>query len=310
MAKQAELGKSGLYVNPVGLGTNAVGGHNLYNHLDEEQGKDLVRTAIDNGINFLDTAFIYGPKRSEELVGEVVKESGKRDEIVLATKGAQKFVDGKEVMDNSPEFLRQSVEESLHRLQTEYIDLYYIHFPDEETPKDKAVAALQELKEEGKIRSIGVSNFSIEQLKEANKDGHVDVYQGNYNLIQREAEEDFLPYCKENNISFIPFFPLAAGILAGKYTSDMTFDDLRADFPHLQGEEFKNNLAKVDKLRPIAESKGVDVVHVVLAWYLTRDAIDVLIPGAKRSEQVLDNLKTLDVALTDDEVAHIDRVFR
>ncbi|WP_158734592.1 aldo/keto reductase [Alteribacillus sp. YIM 98480] len=310
MMKKVQIGKTDLRVNPIGLGTNAVGGHNLYNDLDEEKGKDLVRTALDNGIDFFDTAFIYGPERSEELVGEVIKESGKRNEIVLATKGAQKFVDGEEVIDNSPQFLRQAVEDSLRRLQTDYIDMYYLHFPDEETPKDKAVAALQDLKKEGKIRSIGVSNLSFEQLKEANKDGYVDVYQGNYNLVQREAEEDFLPYCAENNISFIPFFPLASGLLAGKYTSDMIFDDLRADFPHLQGEEFKKNLEKVDKLRPIAKEKGVEVVHVVLAWYLTREGIDVLIPGAKRSEQVLDNLKTLDVTLTDDEIDHIDRTFQ
>ncbi|SDI39923.1 aldo/keto reductase [Alteribacillus bidgolensis] len=310
MLKKVQIGNSDLHVNPIGLGTNAVGGHNLYNDLSEEAGKDLVRTAIDNGIDFFDTAFIYGPERSEELVGEVIKESGKRNEIVLATKGAQKFVDGEEVIDNSPEFLRQAFEDSLDRLQTDYIDLYYIHFPDEETPKDKAVAALQELKEEGKIKSIGVSNLTFEQLKEANKDGYVDVYQGNYNLVQREAEEEFLPYCAEHHISFIPFFPLASGLLAGKYTSDMKFDDLRADFPHLQGEEFKKNLEKVGKLRPIAKDKGVDVVHVVLAWYLSREAIDVIIPGAKRSEQVLDNLKTLDVTLTDNEIDHIDRIFQ
>lgn len=159
MAEKVQIGKSELYVNPIGLGTNAVGGHNLYPNLNEEVGKDLVHKALDNGINLLDTAFIYGPKRSEELIGEVLKERGNREEAVIATKGAHKIVGDEVLLDNSPAFLKQSVEDSLKRLQTDYIDLYYIHFPDKNTPKDEAVGALKELKDEGKIRSIGVSNF-------------------------------------------------------------------------------------------------------------------------------------------------------
>ncbi|SDL83868.1 aldo/keto reductase [Sediminibacillus halophilus] len=309
MTAQTQLGKSGLKVNPIGLGTNAVGGHNLYPNLDEEAGKSLVRTAITNGVNFLDTAFIYGPERSEELIGEVLQETGRRNEVVLATKGAHKFVGDETVMDNSPEFLKKSVEESLKRLQTDYIDLFYIHFPDEKTPKDEAVGALKELKDQGKIKAIGVSNFSIDQLKEANKNGYVDVYQGEYNLLQRDAEKELLPYTAENNISFIPYFPLASGLLAGKYTEETTFNDLRKEMPHFQGENFKKNLVKVDKVRSIAEAKGAEVAHVVLAWYLTRPSIDAIIPGAKRSEQVLNNLKTLDVKLTEEEINEIDRIF-
>ena len=310
MKKQTQLGKTNIYVNPIGLGTNAVGGHNLYPNLDEEAGKELVRAAINHGVNFLDTAFIYGPGRSEELVGEVVKETGKRSDVILATKGAHKFVGQEVVIDNSPAFLKQAVEDSLKRLQTDYIDLFYIHFPDNDTPKDEAVGALKQLKDEGKIRAIGVSNFSIEQLKEANKDGYVDVYQGEYNLLQRSAEKELLPYTAENGISFIPYFPLAAGILAGKYHKDMVFNDLRSNMPHLQGEVFTQNLEKVEKIRKIAGAKQTDVAHVVLAWYLTRDSIDVVIPGAKRAEQVLDNLKTLDVVLTAEEIQEIDRTFQ
>ena len=309
MSKQTQIGQTGLFVNPIGLGTNAVGGHNLYPNLDEEAGKELVRTAINEGVNFLDTAFIYGPGRSEELVGEVIKESGKRSDIILATKGAHKFVGEDVVLDNSPSYLKKSVEESLQRLQTDYIDLFYIHFPDNDTPKDEAVGALQQLKEEGKIRAIGVSNFSIEQLKEANKDGYVDVYQGEYNLLQRSAEKDILPYSVENNISFVPYFPLAAGLLAGKYDNDTVFNDLRANMPHLQGEAFAQNLEKVEQIRRIADAKQVDVAHIVLAWYLTREAIDVVIPGAKRAAQVVNNLKTLDVHLTNEDIQLIGQIF-
>ncbi|AZV43195.1 aldo/keto reductase [Peribacillus asahii] len=310
MTKQTQLGKTDIYVNPIGLGTNAVGGHNLYPNLNEEAGKELVRAAINHGVNFLDTAFIYGPGRSEELVGEVMKETGKRSDIVIATKGAHKFVGQDVVIDNSPHFLKQAVEESLKRLQTDYIDLFYIHFPDNDTPKDEAVGALKQLKDEGKIRAIGVSNFSMDQLKEANTDGYVDVYQGEYNLLQRSAEKELLPYTAEQNISFIPYFPLAAGILAGKYNKDMVFNDLRSQMPHLQGAAFTQNLEKVEKIRKIADAKQTDVAHIVLAWYLTRASIDVVIPGAKRAEQVLDNLKTLDVQLTAEEIRDIDCTFQ
>ncbi|MCT4792978.1 MULTISPECIES: aldo/keto reductase [Exiguobacterium] len=309
MNKSVKLGKSNLTVNPIGLGTNAVGGHNLYPNLDEQAGRDLVRVALMNGINFLDTAYIYGPERSEELVGEVWSETVEREEVILATKGAHQLVDGKVVMNNSPEFLKQAVEDSLKRLRTDYIDLYYIHFPDEDTPKDEAVAALAELKAEGKIRAIGVSNFSLEQLKEANKDGHVDVYQGEYNLFKRDAEKEILPYIREHGISFVPYFPLAAGLLAGKYDAETKFDDLRKNDPLFQEDVFKDNLAKVDLLRPIAEAKDAEVAHIVLAWYLAQDGIDAIIPGAKRAEQVTDTIRTLDVELTEDEIRQIDHIF-
>lgn len=215
MRKEVELGKTGLRINPVGLGTNAVGGHNLFPNLDEDEGKGLVAEAIDSGINFIDTAYIYGQGRSEELVGQVIAEKKARDKIILATKGAHKLVDGKVEIDNSPEFLKQTVEASLKRLQTDYLDVFYIHFPDEKTSKNEAVSALKELKDAGKINAIGVSNFSLEQLKEANQDGYVDVIQSEYNLLKRGAEEELLPYVVEHGLSLIPYFPLASGLLTG-----------------------------------------------------------------------------------------------
>jgi len=310
LANKVQLGKSDLFVNPIGLGANAVGGHNLYPNLDEEVGKDLVRTAIENGLNFIDTAFSYGMGRSEELVAEVLKESGKRHEIVIGTKIAQKFVNGEKSIDNSPAFIRSEVEKSLKRLQTDYIDLLYLHYPDDNTPKDEAVGALKKLKDEGKIRSIGVSNFSLEQLKEANKDGYVDVIQGEYNLLSRSAESTYFPYTLENNIAFIPYFPLASGLLTGKYTKESTFNDLRTRLPYFQNEVYVQNLEKVEQVRRIAHEKGVDVAHIVLAWYLSQEAVTAVIPGAKNSEQVLNNLKTLDVQLTVHEILAIDQLFK
>lgn len=310
MANKITLGKTNLQVLPLGLGANAVGGHNLFPGLNDETGRNIVRSALDHGINFIDSAFIYGPGRSEELIGEVLKERGGRDNVVIATKGAHVITGDKITLDNSPAFLRQSVEDSLKRLQTDYIDLYYIHFPDESTPKDEAVGELKKLKDEGKIRAIGVSNFSIDQLKQANKDGHVDVLQSHYNLLHRDAEQDLLPYTQEHGISFVPYFPLASGLLGGKYKQGDTFSDIRKNDPLFQGETFAKNLEKVDKVRQIANAKGVEVAHVVLAWYLTVPSIDALIPGAKRPEQIVSNLETLKVRLTPEEIKTIDSIFK
>lgn len=303
-----QLGKTDVGVFPIALGTNAVGGHNLYNNLDEEQGKEVVRTAIKSGVSLLDTAYIYGLGRSEELIGETIKEFS-RDAYKIATKGAHYFDENNEErISNKPEFLKEQVEQSLKRLQVDYIDLYYIHFPDDETPKNEAVAALKELKDQGKIKAIGVSNLSLEQLKEANKDGYVDVVQLEYNLLNRENEHIF-EYTSEDNITFIPYFPLVSGLLAGKYTENTKFDDLRAENPDFQGEKFKENLEKVNKLRSIADNHNVEVAHVVLAFYLTRPSLDVIIPGAKKPEQVIANLKTLDVKLTNSEINTINQIF-
>ncbi|HDN3475783.1 TPA: aldo/keto reductase [Staphylococcus aureus] len=308
MKQFVNLGKSDVEVFPIALGTNAVGGHNLYPNLDEEQGKDVVRQAINHGINLLDTAYIYGPERSEELVGEAVKEYP-REQIKIATKGSHEFDENQEVhQNNQPEYLKQQVENSLKRLQTDYIDLYYIHFPDDNTPKDQAVAALQELKEQGKIKAIGVSNFTLDQLKEANKDGYVDVVQLEYNLLHRENEA-VLQYCVDHLITFIPYFPLASGILAGKYDENTKFSDHRTTRRDFIPGVFEENVRRVKALESLAAAHQTSIANIVLAFYLTRPAIDVIIPGAKRAEQVIENIKAADIVLSDDEIQYIDELF-
>lgn len=308
MTKKTKIGKSNVEVTPIALGANAVGGHNFYNDLDEEQGKETVRTAVRNGITLIDTAYIYGPERSEELVGEAVKEFG-RDDFAIATKGAHYFDnDGNVKYSNDPQFLKDQVEQSLKRLQLDYIDLYYIHFPDENTPKNEAVAALKELKDEGKIKAIGVSNFNLEQLKEANKDGYVDVVQLEYNLLHRENEE-VMAYAAENNITFVPYFPLASGILAGKYDENQTFEDHRAERPDFQPDVFKDNVRRVKALTDIAEAHDTTIANVVLAFYLTRPSLDVVIPGAKRAEQVVENIDAANIELSQGEIDKIDSLF-
>ncbi|MEK4555833.1 aldo/keto reductase [Jeotgalicoccus sp. FSL K6-3177] len=310
MTELVELGKSGIKVHPIALGTNFVGGYNLYGDVNEEEGKQTVRDALDAGVTMLDTAFIYGPRRSEELIGEVLKEY-KREDIVIATKAAQRELDnGDMVIDNSPEFLKQAVDDALDRLQTKYIDLFYIHKPDEDTRKDEAVEALYEMKEQGKIKAIGVSNFTVEQLAEANKNNHVDVIQNEYNLFSREAEDEMLDYTSANKITFIPFFPLAAGLLAGKYDENTEFEDLRSNLPFYQEDQFKDNLKKVEKLKELAKKYDEDTAQIVLAFYLTRPSLDVIIPGAKKGGQIKANMRAADIELDPEDVEYIDEIFK
>lgn len=305
------LKKTNLRISRIGLGTNAVGGHNLFEDLNEEEGKNFVRAAIEEGITFIDTADIYGKGRSEELVGEVINERP-RNEIVLATKGSQNWqtADGSVQTDNSPAYLRQAFEASLKRLNTDYADLYYIHFPDDKTPIGDAVAELVKLKEEGKIRAIGVSNVSIEQLKEANAHGDVNALQMAYHMLDRSVEKEILPYCIEHNISFIPYGPLAFGLLGGKYTKDFKLapNDWRQSVPLFADGEFEKNLAKVERLKEIAAAKDTMISHLALAWLLAQTGVDSVIPGGKHPEQIHDTAKASRVLLTEEDLKNIDTV--
>ena len=309
---EVRIGKSRVYASALGLGTNAVGGHNLYPNLTDEMGKEVVRTALNNGITLLDTAYSYGQGRSEELIGEVLQEPEfDRSRVIVATKAAHDPSRGGK-FNNSPEFLKEAVEAALKRLQTDYIDIFYIHFPDETIPINEAVAALHELKEAGKIRAIGVSNFSLEQLKEANQDGYVDIVEDRFSLIHREVEKELFPYLKENHISFVPYFPLASGLLTGKYDKEADFEDsdFRSKNPDFKGERFKEIVAKVDQLKPLANNYDATVAQLVLAWYMKHPQINVVIPGAKRAEQVEANAKAVDIRLTQTDFEQINDLFR
>ncbi|MCK8625626.1 aldo/keto reductase [Apilactobacillus kunkeei] len=306
-----KIGKSNVESTPLGLGTNAVGGNNLFPNLKDETGIQIVKTGLDSGITLLDTAFAYGMGHSEELIGQAIK-GYDRSKFVIATKAAQDTSDGDVKINNNPQFLKKSVDDALKRLQTDYIDIFYIHFPDDQTPKDEAVAALNEMKQEGKIKAIGVSNFSLDQIKEANKDGLVDVVEDQYSLLHRDAETEMFDYLRENNISFVPFFPLASGLLTGKYSEVVDFpeNDIRHGNPDFTGERFEKIVEKVNNLKPLAEKHGITTAQLVLAWYIKNPDVTVVIPGAKRPEQVESNAKALNVSLSDEEYAQIDNDFR
>ena len=305
------IGKSRVYASTLGLGANAVGGHNLFPGLDDETGKEIVRMALRSGITLLDTAYAYGNGRSEELIGEVLQEDEfDRSRVIIATKAAHD-PENPGTKNNSPEFLEKSVEDALRRLQTEYIDIFYIHFPDETTPKNEAVAALHRLKEAGKIRAIGISNFDLAQVKEANQGGYVDVVEDQFSLIHREAETELLPYLRENRISFVPYFPLASGLLTGKYSKEMTFDenDLRSKKADFKGERFQTIIQKVDQMKEIAQRYDATVAQLVLAWYLKNPDITAVIPGAKKPEQVQANAQAIDIRLSNEDYDIIDKLF-
>ncbi|OZU87179.1 oxidoreductase [Virgibacillus indicus] len=307
MNEKVELGKTGLYIHSIGLGANKIAEENK--ETNTEYGGKVLSAAIENGLNFIDTAYYYGEGDSEEIIGKTLKENKSRDGIVIATKGAHKFTNDGVVLDNSPAFLTNAVDESLKRLQTDVIDLFYIHFPDKNTPKYEAVGALQRLKEAGKIRSIGVSNFSKDQLKEANQNGYLDVVQANYNLIDRSAEKTIFPFMLENDISFVPYYPLASGLLTGKYTKDTVISEKNKVRPQFQDDVYKKHVEKVGKLRGIAEKHDVNIHHIVLAFYLTRAPIDAVIPGARNTGQVLSNLETAAVQLTPEDIQIIENIF-
>lgn len=302
MAAKVTIGKSSVTTTKLGLGTNKVGGHNLFQHLVDEDGDAVVKTALDQGIQLLDTAYMYGLGRSEEIIGSVLKNYN-RDQVVLATKAAQDPENDLKP-NNNPDFLTKAVDDALKRLQTDYLDIFYIHFPDDQTPKDEAVAALAKLKQAGKIRAIGVSNFSLAQIKEANRDGQVDIVEDNYSLVHRGPEQDLFPYLREQDISFVPYFPLASGLLTGKY-SDQDADK----FGQFTSTKFKSMMAAVSVVRNLAEQHEATVAQVVLAWYLANPDVAVVIPGARKSAQVTSNVQALNIQLSDAEYAEIDQTF-
>lgn len=309
--EKVRIGKSDVYTIKLGLGTNKVGGHNLFKDLNEKDGYDLVREALNQGINFLDTAYVYGIGRSEEIIGDVLQDYD-RSKVIIATKAAQDKSQDM-AMNNSADFIKKSVDEALLRLKTDYIDIFYLHFPDEKTPKDEAVETLDEIRKAGKIRAIGVSNFSLDQIKEANANGKVDIVEDQYSLVHRSAVKEELEYLQAQNISFVPYFPLASGLLTGKYSLDDWDKFKNTDGGQLLGdfskEQYDKAIQGIEGIRKIADSHQATVTQTVLAWYMANPAISVVIPGARNVEQVKNNAAALHIELSPAEYQQIDQLF-
>lgn len=309
--EKVRIGKSDVYTIKLGLGTNKVGGHNLFKNLNEKDGYDLVREALNQGINFLDTAYVYGIGRSEEIIGDVLQDYD-RSKVIIATKAAQDKSQDM-AMNNSADFIKKAVDEALLRLKTDYIDIFYLHFPDGKTPKDEAVETLDEIRKAGKIRAIGVSNFSLDQIKEANANGKVDIVEDQYSLVHRSAVKEELEYLQAQNISFVPYFPLASGLLTGKYSLDDWDKFKNTDGGQLLGdfskEQYDKAIQGIEGVRKIADSHQATVTQTVLAWYMANPAISVVIPGARNVEQVKNNAAALHIELSPAEYQQIDQLF-
>ncbi len=297
-----EIGETSVLSRKMGLGTNKVGKSDIYKDVKDADGFGLVKKAIDSGMTTIDTAYAYGKGRSEEIIGDVIKHYDRSD-IVIATKAAQD-PERDYAINNSPEFLKKSVDQALERLKVDYIDIFYIHFPDKDTPKAEALSALEDMREADKIKAIGVSNFTLDQIKEANIDGFVDVVEDNYSLVHRNAEKELFPYLRENNISFVPYFPLASGTLTGKYqASDY------AKVPRFSKEEFGQIVTSLDPVKKIAAKYDATVTQLLLAWYMMDPDISIVIPGARTVEQVEQNAKSWDIHLSKEDYQAIDTAF-
>ena len=290
-----ELGESGIRVSRVGLGCN-----NFGRRLDLEGTRAVVEAALAEGITFLDTADIYGGGNSERFLGEILK--GRRDQVVLATKFGM-GEDGR----GSRDYVRRAIAASLERLATDYVDLYYYHQPDGVTPIAETISAMLELVDEGTVRAIAVSNFSVEQLDEAVEAGPVAALQNRYSLLERAAEEDVLPRCRELGVSFIPYFPLSSGLLTGKYRRGQApppGSRLESRRDALSDEAFD----RVERLEEFASGRGRTLLELAIAGLASQPAVVSVIAGATSPEQVRENAAAADWELSDGELEDLLRL--
>lgn len=303
------LGKTGLKVSEVGLG-----GNNFGWWADEQTSINVINHALDLGINFIDTADMYGRGKSEEIVGKAVK--SKRSRVIIATKFSSPMGEGPNDRGGSRYHIMQAVEASLGRLQTDYIDLYQMHFPDTTTPIEETLGALDDLVRAGKVRYIGCSNFAAWQLCEALWTSRVNnlhsfvTVQPQYNLLNRQIETELVPCCQSYNIGIIPYFPLASGFLTGKYRQGeaATEGRLSGDSPMFRSILTEANWQKLSKFTAFATEHGHTVGELAIAWLLAKPQLCTVIAGATKAEQVSANVAVAEWKLTAEEVAEVDAI--
>lgn len=301
-----EIGRTGIMVTPIAMGCWPIAG---VTSIDVTEASSLatLQAAVDHGVNFFDTAYCYGyDGESEKLIAKAL--GSRRDQIVIASKGGIHWKDRVQQKDASAKTLQLECEESLRRLHTDRIDLHYLHAPDPNVPLVESAAALKGLLESGKIRSVGVSNFTLAQLAEFHAICPISAYQPHYNMLQREIESSQLPWCIENNVSVMVYWPLLKGLLAGKLPRDYQFDpkDGRRKYPMFAGEQWDKNQDFLDLLRPLAVQTNTTLAQVVLNWTIQRPGITVALCGAKRPDQIIDNAGTMKWTLTAEQIARID----
>ncbi|MBD2453594.1 aldo/keto reductase [Nostoc sp. FACHB-87] len=303
--EKRKLGTSAVEITPIIIGTWQAG-KKMWVGIEDADSIKAIRAAFEAGITTVDTAEVYGEGHSERIVAEAL--SDVRDQVQYATKVFANHLKYDQVIE--------ACDRSLKNLKTDYIDLYQIHWPagafnSEIVPIAETMNALNELKQQGKIRAIGVSNFSGAQLAEASQYGRIDSLQPPYSLFWRAVEKDALPYCIENQISILAYSPLAQGLLTGKFTRGQKFapEDNRAKNKLFQGENFERAHQALDKLRPIAERHNSTLAQLALAWLIAQPQANA-IAGARYPEQAQDNAKAADVKLSSEEIAEIDSIGR
>jgi aryl-alcohol dehydrogenase-like predicted oxidoreductase len=305
--ERRKLGSEGLVVSELGLG--CMGMSEFYGTGDEDESIATIHRAIELGVTFLDTADMYGPFTNEKLVGRAIE--GRRDEVVLATKfGNVRGEDGSFLgVSGRPDYVREACDASLSRLGVDHIDLYYQHRVDPETPIEETVGAMKQLVEAGKVRYLGLSEAGSGTIRKAHGVHSISALQSEYSLFSRDVEDEILPTVRELGIGFVPYSPLGRGFLTGRWRSieDMPEDDTRnARFPRFAEENFKKNLELADRVREVAEGKGITPGQLALAWLLHGGEDLVPIPGTKRRKYLEENAGAADVTLTEGDLARIE----
>ncbi len=307
-----KLGPTDMEVSVIGFGCWAMGKWWWGDDVVDQQSIAAVHRAVDLGINFFDTADVYGSGHSEQVLGQALR--GHRDEVFVATKGGRYIgADDMPTSNVSKEYLLQACEASLKRLGTDYIDLYQVHWPDEEnTAPEESMAAMVELQEAGKIRYIGVSNYNVEQMKKSMAIGQLVSLQPQYNMLDRHIEEQLLPFCRENGIGVLCYSPMARGLLTGKYDENATFPetDHRSRHPAWQGEQLRHNVEAVRRMAQVAEEAGKTMAQLAVAWVLSQPGVTCALCGAKRPDQIAETAGAAGWQLTAEQLVHIDRILK